>query len=274
MAAENESAGRLRRELNALVLELDRLCAEDDEEYTFNDDYRGDQLTLWRDRAIEWLNANLGEHYGARLREKRVGSWGNPEGSIADRNRAWRNYLLSLGNDITDHPDRYTSDHRLAETTTPQAPRVADLIGILRRFHAAATQLRLRHNGRHPYEIDDEFDVQDLVHALLRATFDDVRREEASPSLAGANSRIDLYVPCISTAVEVKFVTAKLRDRQVGEQLLIDIARYRKHPCCSSLICFVYDPAHRLANPAGLVSDLSRVNGELNVTVVISPGPN
>ena len=40
--------------------------------------------------------------------------------------------------------------------------------------------------------------------------------------------------------------------KQLGEQLIIDIARYRKHPQCSRLVCFVYDPEGKIANSSGI----------------------
>ncbi|MCZ8227650.1 MAG: hypothetical protein O9249_00855, partial [Burkholderiaceae bacterium] len=53
------------------------------------------------------------------------------------------------------------------------------------RFHAVAVQLRDRYSGRPTLDVNDEYDVQDLMHALLRLHFDDVRPEEWVPSYAG-----------------------------------------------------------------------------------------
>ena len=46
------------------------------------------------------------------------------------------------------------------------------------RFHIVAKQLTRRSEGRSTIVISDEYDVQDLMHALLRLFFDDVRPEE------------------------------------------------------------------------------------------------
>jgi len=40
---------------------------------------------------------------------------------------------------------------------------------------------------------------------------------------------------------------------------------------CRSLICFVYDPQHYLANPAGLIADLSRLHDGLPVRIIAGP---
>ena len=52
---------------------------------------------------------------------------------------------------------------------------------ICSRFHLIAQQLRNRHNNRYTLNITDEYDVQDLLHALLKIHFDDVRPEEYTP---------------------------------------------------------------------------------------------
>lgn len=62
---------------------------------------------------------------------------------------------------------------------------------ICTRFHAVARQLRERHEDRETLNVADEYDVQDLLHALLRIYFDDIRPEEWTPSAAGGASRVD-----------------------------------------------------------------------------------
>lgn len=72
------------------------------------------------------------------------------------------------------------------------------------RFHEVAKQLRIRHANRNTVEVQDEYDVQDLTHALLRIFFDDVRDEEWTPSYAGGASRMDFLLPDEQTVLEVK----------------------------------------------------------------------
>jgi glucan phosphorylase len=64
----------------------------------------------------------------------------------------------------------------------------------LKRFHLVARQLRERHNERSTLQIEDEYDVQDLLHALLKINFEDVRAEEVCPSYAGGSSRVDFLL--------------------------------------------------------------------------------
>lgn len=142
---------------------------------------------------------------------------------------------------------------------------------VVLKFHAVAVQLRSRHAERATLDINDEYDVQDLMHALLRLYFDDIRPEEWVPSYAGASSRTDFLLPQIDTVIETKRTRAGLNAKVVGEQLIIDIARYKKHPQCRRLVCFVYDPEGRIANPSGIESDLNSGDHGIEVRVSILP---
>jgi hypothetical protein len=57
--------------------------------------------------------------------------------------------------------------------------------------------------------------------------------------------------------------------RELGEQLIIDVAKYKKHPQCKRLICFVYDPDGRLSNPRGIESDMSNCDSDIDVRTII-----
>ncbi|WP_191084393.1 PD-(D/E)XK nuclease domain-containing protein [Roseococcus microcysteis] len=139
------------------------------------------------------------------------------------------------------------------------------------RFHAVVRQLQQRHNDRETIVINDEYDVQDLLHALLRLNFDDVRAEEYAPSYAGGSSRIDFLLKSEKIVIEVKKTRSSLRQKEIGEQLIVDRARYEGHPDCKLLVCFVYDPEGRIGNPVGIERDLESYPGTLKVRVIIAP---
>ena len=132
-------------------------------------------------------------------------------------------------------------------------------------------QLRNRREERPTLDVNDEYDVQDLMHALLRLYFDDVRPEEWVPSYAGSGSRTDFLLPAVDTVIEVKKTRQGLNAKAIGEQLIVDIARYKKHPQCRRLICFVYDPEGRVTNPGRYQSDLNRTDHGIEVQVVNTP---
>jgi hypothetical protein len=155
--------------------------------------------------------------------------------------------------------------------TPAQRTPLTVLEQLANRFHLVAKQLLVRHSGRKTLELHDEYDVQDLFHALLLLEFDDVRPEEHTPSYAGGSSRMDFLLKNELVVVEVKCAREGLGSREVGEQLAIDIVRYKSHPDCKMLFCFVYDATGRLGNPRGLENDLSNNQHGLPTRVRIRP---
>jgi hypothetical protein len=143
---------------------------------------------------------------------------------------------------------------------------------IFDNFHDVARLLINRHGNRETIKITDEYDVQDLLRSLLKIFFDDVRPEDYTPSYAGRNTRIDFLLKNEKIVIEVKKTRETLKDKEIGDELLQDIARYRNHPDCNILYCFVYDPQGHIANPRGLEDDLcSESNEKMAVYVNIRP---
>lgn len=170
---------------------------------------------------------------------------------------------------VERNPLALKSTQVTTETEYSKNPDYLDI--IVDRFHIAARQIRHRHSDRNTLEVEDEYDVQDLFHSLLTLFYDDIRDEEWTPSYAGGASRIDFLLPEIETVVEVKKTRATLSTRELGEQLLVDIAKYKIHPMCRTLYCFVYDPEGRVSNPRGVENDLNDSDGDIVVKVKIVP---
>ena len=142
---------------------------------------------------------------------------------------------------------------------------------LCNRFHACVRQLRDRHDNRPTLDVNDEYDVQDLIHAMLLLDFDDVRPEEWTPSYAGAAARMDFLLKREKIVLEVKRTRKGLNAKEIGEQLIVDCQRYKGHPDCKMLVCFVYDPEGFVANPRGVETDLSTAGGEMPVKVFVRP---
>jgi REase_DpnII-MboI len=145
------------------------------------------------------------------------------------------------------------------------------VVRLADRLHAVARQLRQRREARPTLDVGDEYDLQDLFHALLTIHFDDIRKEEWSPSYAGGASRMDFLLPEIEAVVELKKSRPSMTAKGLGDQLIIDIARYKMHPMCRTLYCLVYDPEGRIGNPRGVENDLNTDSGEIAVRVMILP---
>lgn len=145
---------------------------------------------------------------------------------------------------------------------------------ICNNFNKCAKGLLNRHKdkgiSRNTIEIKDEYDVQDLMFGILKLFVDDIRPEDYVPAYAGANSRIDFHLPTYELYVETKMTRENLKDKEVGEQLAIDIARYNGR--CKTLVCFIYDSGNYLENPYGLITDLENLSTEyLKIKVYVSP---
>src|SRR5262249_26121248 len=120
-----------------------------------------------------------------------------------------------------DHPAQIEFEERalneyfsagVPETFPSEGAYLLGIEGILRNFHTFYTQLSHRYNDRPGIDITDEYDTQDILRALLRLHFRDVRIEEYAPSYAGAASRMDFLLHNEEIVVEVKMAREKLKD--------------------------------------------------------------
>jgi hypothetical protein len=147
------------------------------------------------------------------------------------------------------------------------------LLVLLHGLRRAMHPLTHRRKGAQQLTFSNEYDVQDLLHALLRPWVSDIRPEEFTPSYAGSSTRMDFLLPAHGIVIEMKFVRDRAHARRIGDELIIDIEHYRVHPNCKSLWCVIYDPDHFLTNADGLRTDLegkrSREDGELTVKVLM-----
>lgn len=212
----------------------------------------------WRSRAVRFLERDVGltdaaaRAFNAEVNHERPGEVetgiGILEGVRAD---------LVAG--------------QLAPQTIGAPSALALLESICDRFHVVSRQLRERHAGRPTLDVADEYDAQDLLHALLRLNFDDVRPEENTGSYAGKSSRMDFLLKREQLVIEVKVTRPGLGAKELGSQLIEDIVRYEQHPDCKALVCFVYDPLGLIGNARGLEDDLARLGKSLPVRVFIRP---
>jgi hypothetical protein len=137
-----------------------------------------------------------------------------------------------------------------AKLATDIHSATARLLQLADSLPRVAIRLRHRRTGREPLIVADEYDVQYVFAALLESRFEDVRPEEWVPTYAGGASRVDFFLKNESVFVETKMTRDGLTDRKVGDELIIDIEHYKRRDDCEALLCFVYDPEHRLKNSA------------------------
>lgn len=174
---------------------------------------------------------------------------------------------------ILEHnKDEYkNSIHSKDKTNNDETVKITDIYNIFEKFHNIVIQLRDRYSDRDTLDVMDEYDVQDLLHALLMLYCDDIRTEEWCPSYASTSSRQDFLLKKEQIVIETKMTRKGLSNKELSNELIIDMKRYSTHPDCKKLICFVYDPNQRVKNPRGFESDLSGRENDIEVVVIVRP---
>lgn len=209
----------------------------------------------WDSQSISFLTRVLGEEH---IYVHNFQAKGDP--NFQDAVEAGLGILKALREDIIQ-----------GNLGQPKAVDSASLVEqICTRFHKAARQLVSRYENRQTLKVQDEYDIQDLLHAILWLYFDDIRAEEYTPSYAGKSSRMDFLLKRESIVLEAKMTRPGLGAKEVSTQLIEDIERYKSHPDCKALFCFVYDPEGFITNPRGIEDDLKR-DSPYPVRVLIRP---
>ena len=179
--------------------------------------------------------------------------------------------VLPQGSPIDIEPT-IPSSQSVARPAKPT--RVEELLEVVvRGLRRAMHPLTHRRKGIQPLSFGSEYDVQDLLHALLRPWIGDIRPEEFTPSYAGSSTRMDFLLPAHELVIETKIVRDRSHAKRIGDELIIDIEHYRRHPGCKTLWCVVYDPDHLITNAQGLKDDLDgqrkSKDGEVTVKTFI-----
>ena len=123
---------------------------------------------------------------------------------------------------------------------------------LIRGLRRAMHPLTHRRKGAQALSFDTEYDVQDLLHALLRPWVADIRPEEYTPSYAGSSTRMDFLLPRQRIVLELRFVRDAQHGKKIGNELIVDVEHYQRHPQCDELWCIIFDPSHLLVNAQGL----------------------
>jgi len=181
-----------------------------------------------------------------------------------------RAFVLEVQDEFNRDPSLYVDKPKKLTAEEERTQYGLDIVEIIcKGFSAAVIDLRTRHGDRKPLEITDEYDVQYLMTLLLRPHFSDLRREERTPSLGGGSGQMDFMMKPERIVLETKMTRENLGAVALRRQLVDDIALYGSHPDCGALICFVYDPAGRIDNAAGFISDMEKLPAKMNVRVFI-----
>ena len=96
--------------------------------------------------------------------------------------------------------------------------------------NAARILLSRQRKNKSPFLIEDEYDVQDLLHALLRAYLKYSVQEDPLPKVAGTKSgRADISIEELGVLIEVKFVRSPEDQKSIFTDFSQDLVLYAEN---------------------------------------------
>ncbi|MCC6139633.1 MAG: hypothetical protein IT389_03345 [Nitrospira sp.] len=159
----------------------------------------------------------------------------------------------------------------VATSTQPASDPVDALRKVCLRFHAVARQLRLRKDYRTTLEVEDNYDLHDLLCALLKLEFDEVGADDQTPPYADGSTRTALLLNQDRLAVVAQKTRSGLTTKELAEQIAADTVHYAARKPCAHLFYFIYDPEGRIGSPTRLETDLTSVSDSFTVDVLVAP---
>lgn len=141
---------------------------------------------------------------------------------------------------------------------------------IFNRFSEIAIPLQERRGDREPLTIDDEVDVQYLLHSLLKLHFDDVRREPHTERHSSVSPRIDFLVQNETIGIEVKRASSTRQEKSLRTELSEDKEQYRPDTNIDTLLIFVYDPEKSIENKAEFEDSFEQNTSQMTTRVKVT----
>lgn len=158
--------------------------------------------------------------------------------------------------------------------TREPEPDVALIERVCRRLPQAAKILALRsRKGKPSFDIADEYDVQDILHGVLRAYLKYSVQENPLPKVAAAKSgRADVSVEELGVLIEVKYVHGPDDQKRIFEEFSQDLLLYAQWPHLRVLVYLIYNSGDlRDGEAFEKLSGEQEVNGRrFEVRVVLS----
>lgn len=145
---------------------------------------------------------------------------------------------LSQGTDFTTE--------LLFSELKPELPGVDEqlITTLCQRLPAAARILSNRRANKPSLRLGDEYDVQDLLHSLIRAYVRFSVQEDPIGKIAGTkSSRADVSIEDIGVLIEVKYVRSPDDQKEFVKQFSEDLVLYTKWAPLKTLLYVVYNSA-------------------------------
>ncbi len=150
------------------------------------------------------------------------------------------------------------------------ASEIQLLLQLCKRLPNSAKVLTRRRSNKVAYEIVDEYDVQDLLQAIIRAYFKYSVSEEPIGKLAGSSSRADFAIEELGVIIEVKYVHGPNEQERIKNQFAEDQQSYSRWQHLQHFIYVVYG-ADDLKDPESLdeLAGARELNGKRFVAYIV-----
>lgn len=137
-------------------------------------------------------------------------------------------------------------------------PNLNLLISVLNTFSEAVSRLRYRRKGKNAVNIDDEYDVQDILYVMMKGPFSTLQYEDPTQKEGPVSAKADFVISDINTYIEAKYIGKKGEEKSVFDECLTDIQKYGSQPDCFKIVFFVYDPNKCIDNQFSFRSALNK----------------
>lgn len=126
------------------------------------------------------------------------------------------------------------------------------IVKTLRNFTPIASSVTKRRKGKEneTIRLSDEYDIQDLLHVMLKPQFPLIRTENVVDGKTDRQFlKIDFTIPDSNIAIECKYAKHDTSMPEIKKQMHDDIIIYSNHPDCKTLIFFIYNKDFNISDP-------------------------
>lgn len=113
-------------------------------------------------------------------------------------------------------------------------------------------------------KIENEYDLQHLLYAVLKPIYPEVRKEVAEDSGVGM-IRSDLKIPSLNLVLETKYTGEKTRLKKLTEEIEADIVHYLE----DYILFYVYDKEKIIKDKWNFENNFNRVFDGKNIMIII-----
>ena len=214
-----------------------------------------------------------------QVEEIRIAHTGQAQQVYADRHNAEMR-SQHIGDGVTDRRmlpiwqgKDYTFEFLFSGTSDPTPDADAALVERLcRRIAFSARILSNRQRKiKVSYVVEDEYDVQDLLHSVLRAYLKYSVQEEPLQKVAGTRAgRADMSIEDLGVLIEVKYVRGPDDQRKIFDDFSQDLVLYAAWSPLKTLLFIIYNSSD-LRDPESLerLSGTKEISGKRFNTVIV-----